>query len=387
MRGAALVVASALVIVAGCATGTPPRGGASASPAAPAGAATTQAPGTVHPSGPTPPQASGPGCPAVQGRPNLLSLGSGALTGVQFLSPRRGWVVGLDRILATRDGGRDWTVEDRGRLRLTSVDFTDARHGWAVGASTVLATTDGGRRWRRLPEPCPVIRAVHFVSPAAGFAFAGGTGVEAFAGLLVPLQAGVVLATTDGGHLYRTSDGGRTWALAAAGPRAPWTSLPYTMIVQCAGADTAWGLDIGPGAASSQRPHVGYHASPAGAAPVFAEGYFSYPGISVHASAPGGYPGPFSAISPSMAIYASWCPACGTTTQVPWDLATRGGTVLHREGDVTGLTLAYAAAFLTPAIGWITGDQVNFRTHRQYQRIVSTTDGGRTWRIDYTVTR
>lgn len=415
MRGATLAVAAALAMAAGCATGTPPGSGAPVSPAMPGGAAATHAPGTLHPAGPVAPLAGGRGCPAAQARPNLLSLGPGALTGVQFVSQRQGWLVGLDRILFTRDGGRRWTVQDHGRLQLTSVDFTDAWHGWAVGASTLLATTDGGTHWRALPEPCPVIRAVHFVSPSVGFAIAGGTSVGPFAGLLVPGRGGVVLATGDGGrtwrrlpapagaqsvcfntahrgwlgaagHLYTTGDGGRTWALAAAGPRSPWASRPYVMIVQCASADTAWGLDIGPGGEASQHPHVGYHASPAGAVPIFAEGYFSYPGISVHAPAPGDYPGPFSAISPSTAIYAGWCPACGTTTQVPWDLATRGGTVLRRDGDVAGLTLAYAAAFLTPAVGWITGDQVDFRTHRQHQRMVSTTDGGRTWRIDYTVT-
>lgn len=293
------------------------------------------------------------------------------------------------------------------------MDFADDQHGWAVGASTVLATGDGGGHWRALPEPCLAVRAVHFVSPSVGFAVAGGTHVGVFDGLLVPLRAGVVLATADGGHtwrrvtapadaqsvcfntagrgwlgadghLYRTADGGRTWVLAAPGPRSPWASRPYTMIVQCAGTDSAWGLDIGPGGESSQAPHVGYHASPAGAVPIFAEGYFSYPGITVPAPAPGSYPGPFSAVSASTAIYIGWCAACSNATAVPWDLATGGGAVLRREGIVGGLTLPHAAAFFTPALGWVTGTRTSYPTHRGRQRIVSTNDGGRTWRIDYT---
>jgi hypothetical protein len=141
-----------------------------------------------------------------------------------------------------------------------------------------------------------------------------------------------------------------------------------------------------PGAESSQAPHVGYHASPAAAVPIFAEGYFSYPGVTVHAPAPGGYPGPFSALSESTAIYAGWCAACSNATAVSWDLAARGGAILHREGDVGGLTIAQAAAFLTPAVGWVTGEMIGYRTHRERQRIVSTTDGGRSWRIEYTTT-
>ena len=322
----------------------------------------------------------------------------------------------MDRILSTSDGGRSWTIQDQGKLQLTSVDFVDGRHGWAVGASRILATADGGKHWRALREPCPAIRALHFVSPSVGFAIAGGTQAGVFSGLIAPLRAGVVLATVDGGqtwrraaapadaqsvcfnsaqrgwlgaggHLYSTADGGSTWRLAAAGPRAYRASRPYTMIVQCAGAASAWGLDIGFGREASQQPHVGYHASPDGTVPIFAEGYFPYPGITVHAPAPAGYPGPFSAVSASTAIYVGWCAACGNATAAPWELAARGGRVLHRGGAIGGLTLPHAAAFLTPALGWVTGTKVNYRSHHARERIISTSDGGHTWRIDYGTAR
>lgn len=394
--------AVAAAVLAGCTSATPLG---AASPSA-TGVATSLPTGSVAAG-----QAGGRRCLVAQGRPDLGSLDPGALTGVQFVSASRGWVVGLNQILATSDGGRHWGVQDRGRLNLVSVDFVDNRHGWAVGASTVLATSDGGKRWRALQEPCLTIRAVHFVSPSVGFAIGGGTQVVPFNGLLIPARGGTALATADGGrhwrplpasadaqsvcfntarrgwvgadgHLYWTGNGGRTWALAATGPRSPWASRPYVMIVECAGTGSAWGLDIGPGAASNQRPHVGFHAGPAGAAPIFAEGYFPYPGVIVHAPSPGGYPGPFSAISASTAIYIGWCAACSGPIALPWDLATRNGAVLRREGILGGLTLAHAAAFLTPALGWVTGTRVGYRHQRQ--RIVSTSDGGRTWQIDYT---
>ncbi len=34
--------------------------------------------------------------------------------------------------------------------------------------------------------------------------------------------------------------------------------------------------------------------------------------------------------------------------------------------------------------GWVTGARISYHNHRAYQRIVSTSDGGRTWRTDYT---
>jgi hypothetical protein len=342
----------------------------------------------------------------------VTGLEPGGLTGVQFVSPERGWVVGADAILATADGGAHWTVQVRGRPQLTSVDFVSDQRGWAVGTRSLLATSDGGRHWTALPERCPLIRAVHFVSPAVGFAVAGGVGIVLYGGA-APETAGVVLATGDGGHswhrlaapadaqsvcfndpghgwlgaggrLYRTADGGRTWT-RVAGPRPFRPGYPATMVVQCAGPRSAWALDIGPGAAASQMPHIGYHAGPAGAVPIFAEQYFPHPGVAVSAPSPGAYPGALSGLNASAAVYVDYCPACGYGTG-PWDLVTSAGAALAREGNVGGLNQPVAASFLTPALGWVVGTYIDNRDPSRplrYWRVVSTADGGRTWRVDY----
>lgn len=330
---------------------------------------------------------------------------------MQFVSATRGWVVGADRILSTADGGAHWTVQDRGRLQLTSVDFVSDRRGWAVGTSSLLVTADGGRHWTALPETCPSIRSVHFVSGSAGFGVAGGTDISLFGGA-APEVAGVLLATTDGGRnwhrlaapadaqsvcfndprsgwlgadgrLYRTIDGGHSWMLAAAGAKPFQSAYPATMIVQCAGTGSVWALDIGPGAAMSQMPHIGYHAGPAGAAPIFAEQYFPHPGVDVSAESPGSYVGPLSALSASTAVYIDFCTACGYGT-APWDLVTGGGAVLARRGNVGDLNQPIAASFVSPALGWVIGFKTDYRSRpSRHARIVATSDGGRTWRVEY----
>jgi hypothetical protein len=321
-------------------------------------------------------------------------------------------VVGQREILATSDGGRRWTVQDSGSLDLTSVDFISAQVGWAVGSHSVLTTTDGGAHWTALADPC--IRSVHFVSSHVGFAIAGGTGSMALSP--EPASGGRVLATTDSGYswqalpapkdaqtvcfnngeqgwlgaagrLYRSTDSGRSWALVTAGAKPPSPGATAVMVVQCAGPSSVWALDIGPGAGMSQEPHIGYYGGPAGAVPLFAEQYFPHPGVRVQTSSPGSYAGPISSISAAGAVFLDYCPACGAGT-VPWDLVTGSGTSITREGNVGGqLTDAESASFLSARLGWVVGTVTRYRgiaPPRVYQRIVSTSDGGRSWHVLYT---
>jgi len=399
MRTPLLALLCGAILLTGCGSALTPSASGSASQAG-------QGPGSPVSS----PDPASRGCTATAG----LSVPAGYLTGIQFVSAAQGWAVGQDTILATADGGLRWTVQRSGPLGLTSVDFISSQVGWAVGLDTLLATSDGGAHWTALPEPCPLIRSVHFISPDAGFAVAGGRNLSDF-GPEIPEVAGVVLATSDGGRrwqvlptpadaqtvcfsdpqdgwlgadgrLYRTIDGGRSWVPLTAAVQPALPGYPATMIVQCAGPGSAWALDVGPGAAMSQEPHIGYHAGPAGAVPIFAEQYFPHPGVSVVAASPGAYAGPFSAISPSVAAFVDSCPACGLGT-APWDLATGSGAVLAREGNVGGgLTQPEAASFVSPQLGWVVGIVTSYNgtgVFRQQQRIVFTDDGGRTWHVQY----
>jgi photosystem II stability/assembly factor-like uncharacterized protein len=419
LAGVALTAAVATAAAA-CGTASPAAGGA-ASPASPSAGTSSAAAGTpaalastgaasagAGPASPPSPAASCAGSPAA-------SSPAGTLTGLQFTSAATGWAVGRNVILSTTDGGAHWQPQLTGSLNLTSVDFISGQDGWAAGPGTLLATTDGGTRWTRLPEPCPVIRAVHFISPTTGFAVAGASGSGSGSGL--PVLGGTVLATSDGGHswhslaapanaqsvcfsdpqhgwlgadgvLYRTSDGGHVWAsltslAGQAGSAGP--DDPALMSVECASGGSAWALQTGPGAAMSQEPHVGYHADQAGATAVFAEQYFQNQGAAPVAPAPGSYAGPFSALSPTAAVFVDWCTACGLGT-APWDVATASGAVLTKKGNVGDITSPEAASFLSPQAGWVAGaamEQNAAGQSRTQQRIVATAGGGRSWQVQY----
>jgi photosystem II stability/assembly factor-like uncharacterized protein len=331
---------------------------------------------------------------------------------MQFTSADQGWAVGQDVILATADGGAHWQVQLSGDVNLTGVDFVNAQDGWAVGNTSLLTTTDGGTHWTALPEPCPLFRSVHFISPSTGFAVAGGEDDGGY-NPAMPDQGGVVLTTSDAGRtwrpmaapgnaqsvcfsdpvhgwlgaagrLYRTVDGGARWS----GPLTPANGSPPAddnaeMSVQCAGDGSAWALSIGPGAAMSQQPHIGYHADAAGTTGIFAEQYF--PGPNPPGRAPGSYAGPFSVLSPSAAAFIDYCPACGPGT-APWDLATDSGATLTVEGNVGKVNHPQAASFLSAQVGWVAGTATEYTDAgqaRSQQRIVATTDGGRTWQLEY----
>jgi photosystem II stability/assembly factor-like uncharacterized protein len=110
---------------------------------------------------------------------------------VDFVSEKRGWIVGDGgTILHTEDGGDTWTPQNSHvKATLYHVDFRNDRIGWAVGKQgTILRTTDGGETWFTVE---PLVRntllSVQFVDETDGWIVGRG---------------GVIL---------RSEDGGATW--------------------------------------------------------------------------------------------------------------------------------------------------------------------------------
>jgi Photosynthesis system II assembly factor YCF48 len=325
----------------------------------------------------------------------------GTLDGVQFVSATTGWVVGANRVLATTDGGGHWSVQRRApKADYSEVDAIDADDAWVVGSRSLIVTTDGGASWRSLPEPCPAVSSVHFVSSSNGFAVSGSRLLRTVNGgstwrhvASPPRVLSVCFTDTQRGWLgahgriYRTLNGGRSWTLAVAGPRPNGPNDDTRVTVQCSGPDSGWAEMIPGGAGMNQQAHIGYYLSDSGSRPVFAEQQFRHPGVRVSRGSPGGQPATFSAIDQSDAVFVDACTPCGDFGLAPMGVVTRDGLAMRRAGYVPHVNDVIGASFVSTTDGWATGYVIGFPTHSKHQRltpkIVHTTDGGRHWTTQY----
>ncbi len=131
-----------------------------------------------------------------------------------------GWAVGPrggggSVIVRSDDGARTWTVELTTTVdtSLDAITFVDAATGWVVGVDTILHTDDGGASWQPQQDALP---------PAARMAPPDFALTHYFAAAFVDAAHGVVAGggpfhpVEFGGpsQIVVTDDGGRTWALA-----------------------------------------------------------------------------------------------------------------------------------------------------------------------------
>lgn len=95
---------------------------------------------------------------------------------MERLDGNNGWVLSQSRLLVTSDGGQTWLPRTEPAGGVQSMQFVDADHGWAIGqlggsvlsneqvsSTDVWRTTDGGRTWARTGITPPVPAS----SPAA----------------------------------------------------------------------------------------------------------------------------------------------------------------------------------------------------------------------------
>jgi len=112
-----------------------------------------------------------------------------------------------------REGG--WSRLDTApyRGKQDDVFFTDARRGWyANGSGRIYRSDDGGSSWaEQLHQPGTYFRCLGFVDGSRGFA--GNIGPDYFPGV------------SDATPLYRTQDGGASWAAAPGIAGAPVKGL------------------------------------------------------------------------------------------------------------------------------------------------------------------
>jgi photosystem II stability/assembly factor-like uncharacterized protein len=131
---------------------------------------------------------------------------------LSFLSPADGWLtVQLHTrsgepvqslLLSSTDGGASWSLVNA-KAPVTSIKFSSPAMGWGLGAdgATLYRTTNGGRSWAPVTLPRP-----------AGF----GAASSGWNSLTLPEFAGadaVVLAVPRAGNAVteRSTDGGQSW--------------------------------------------------------------------------------------------------------------------------------------------------------------------------------
>ncbi len=140
------------------------------------------------------------------------------LTGVNFVTPETGWVVGHDAIiLSTRDGGETWSIQNfdpAAEMPFLDVWFADELHGIAIGAyGLMLATTDGGEEWEQVYfEPQEIEDADADAAEEGEVAWweSEVDGDYHLNDILVTADGSLYLAA-EAGNIYRSDDRGQSW--------------------------------------------------------------------------------------------------------------------------------------------------------------------------------
>jgi len=242
----------------------------------------------------------------------------------------------LSRIYKTGDAGSTWTLSHQNRDPagfLDAIAFWDADHGLALGDPVggrfvILATDDGGRTW----EP----------APAAGMPEAlRGEGAFAASGTCLVVQGGRQAWFATGGgataRVFRSSDRGRTWAVADTPIRA---GNPSSGVFALAFRDPDHGVAVG-----------GDHKRP------------DEPGDHIATTDDGGRTWTPAARSSrsgfrsAVAFVPGHGPAAATLLAVGpsgWDTSTDGGRTWGRSGAEGFHALGFAAA---AEAGWAVGEK------------------------------
>ena len=336
-----------------------------------------------------------------------------ALASIQMVGAHLGWAVGSHAIYTTSDG-MHWTKQYLSTEDYVGVDFISSTTGWVVGGRTLLGTTDGGRSWHQLGEARQLIRSVHFVSATHGWGIAGGNEPLIMHGTLIPGGGGsTLIVSNDGGRtwtelngpgdpggdpqsvcfsddahgwlaslsgaVFRSQDGGQSWnqvlQMASSQP-----GLTGWARVECAASSALWVQWSPGGAAAGHVPYVVY-ATVDGQhwRTVMAESGTignSLPGVP---AGPGSYPGSFSVVDPSDAVFVGDTPPANAATTM---LASNGGATLKATGAIADAVETLDAAFVTPSTGWVLAHNTSGAWV-----IAATSDGGYHWTQQLAVSR
>jgi photosystem II stability/assembly factor-like uncharacterized protein len=174
----------------------------------------------------------------------------------RFLDATHGWATqGYDHLLHTSDG-QNWVIAGTISPYVADYAFTSEKNGVYITAEKILRTVDGGRTWNQVNSCAAKVQVnglardvvctwykLQFVTPTVGYAIGSFSNVDAaFIGKTVDGGATWSIALGDvtggpqdgfffdektgyirtghsyDGQLYKTTDGGVTWAGGAVSP-------------------------------------------------------------------------------------------------------------------------------------------------------------------------
>ncbi len=327
------------------------------------------------------------GCPSDVARERELGLGN-RTAAIQMVSAQRGFAVVARTVVRTVDG-QHWSLLHRFTEDLAFVNAVDAMHVWAVGTHSLLASTDGGGHWMVIPTPTP-FRMVHFVNAALGWAVADGSLLQSVDGgqtwqhapapcpvdrvCFADSRHGWIASRTSA---YVTADGGTHWSrrLDLGDPNF---ANGIAVDVQCTPTNAAWILFDSNNRAAGSDGYAGYRCPTTGACRVVVQNVLA--NAPADTSGPGSTPGPFSVIDEHAAAFVGYTGPLEnpTSIMVVGDDGRERGLV-HRvvDGPPQQAT-PQSVSFVSRDRGWLVDGGFSTGAH-----ILGTTDGGRTWTVQY----
>jgi|GEM_PF-4085057 len=179
---------------------------------------------------------------------------------------------GACMILQTSNGGRSWSQVYSGSVYVSQFDFLTHKVGWALGGmgsnpndAVLLRTEDGGQSWTRVSASgLSLLRRIDFASPMVGYGLINSTVVKTsnrgsvWTPIAAPKASYLCFTTPSDGWLadlgafalYRTGDGGKSWAL----DRISQQSTGRWLDLSCPSSGVIWGIfQTGAGAGSSDE--------------------------------------------------------------------------------------------------------------------------------------
>ena len=287
-------------------------------------------------------------------------------TDVQFVDPQNGFA-GDDNgnFYRSTDGGLSWTSLYMGDpMSLQRLHFLDAQNGWLADSyGKIFRTTDGGLNWTQLNNLGHTLGLLEFFDTQNGWAI-GGPG------------------------FFRTSDGGVNWTQVSV-PAGTWA-------LDAAFSDPLNGVAVGPQSAKTTDGGLSWQTMPR--APAYTDlwsvdffdannGMLAGSSGLVEATTDGGATWSFVSSGGKGTTHA----LDAVDAQHAW-AAQDGGEILRTVDGGTVWQRSYGAGldkygqvndidFIDQNVGWAVAEHGPFSGI--VAKIVRSTDGGRTWTVQY----